>query len=446
MTPDPLDRLRACNPLPEGSSAPPLDSVLAHIQTADRTRTRRPRAGALIPVLGAAAALAVALVALGALHQGTRSRPTARPGHTPRPTGPAAPAGGMRGVVEVSGVGSASAQTMLISLQQCQPCHAARRGGREAFTDWQAITRDSGRSWTVTRRPWLLSSPAFSGLDGWAQGLQLAPAGGGIARFYASHDGGRSWRAASSSAAPVGEENVSLDGGEAWSFGSVCGSTCTTGVVRGPVAGNRLQAPPVQPITDGSNNLEPIAVGPGAAYVTDRSDPQLAYVTHDNGSSWERLAAPCPAGAGFGTLSAAGASALWEDCALRSGGELARRSTDGGRHWQPLPAPPGQIATVDASSARVAWALTEHGGVLRTADGGRTWSAVWSVSRSQAPNLAGHTPLLTVENQDAATVVVSLTRGRAQDHPATTNLVVYATSDGGATWGAKVLRLPPGGR
>ncbi|MGA9859944.1 MAG: hypothetical protein WBQ18_18915 [Solirubrobacteraceae bacterium] len=48
--------------------------------------------------------------------------------------------------------------------------------------------------------------------------------------------------------------------------------------------------------------------------------------------------------------------------------------------------------TLQASSAQVAWALTSHGHIMRTADGGATWQTVWTVGASQPRALAGHSP------------------------------------------------------
>jgi len=106
MTTDPLDRLRASNPVPYGSSAPPAELMLARIHAEDLARRgSRVWARALVPVLGAAAAIAVvALVVVGVQHRKVVRRPvpTARTGKSIPPSSvPVAPAGGMRGLVSL---------------------------------------------------------------------------------------------------------------------------------------------------------------------------------------------------------------------------------------------------------------------------------------------------------------------------------------------------------
>lgn len=83
------------------------------------------------------------------------------------------------------------------------------------------------------------------------------------------------------------------------------------------------------------------------------------------------------------------------------------------------------------------------GRVVRSTNGGRTWSIVWTVSGSQPAALAGHSPLLIAEGTSAATVLVSLTHGHVGKQAKYTNLVVYRTRDGGARWRASVVRLQP---
>jgi hypothetical protein len=446
MTVDPLDRLRAVNPVPHGSSAPPLAQILERILDEGRpAHRRRLWAGSIVPAVGVAAVIAVvalALVLLGHRAAATHSTPAA-----PTVSGtPAAPVGGMGGVVEVYGSAFSSPERGVISLQQCQPCHAAPTGGQQTFSDWLASTSDGGASWQVTRRPWYLFDPRFSGSDGWAEGLQAPSGGGGLARFYVSHDGGRSWSVAPSAAPALGNENVSVAGGEVWAVGSGCQATCNVTVLRGPASGTRLSATPAQPIAGGYTNLQAVAAGPGTAYVTNSVDPAQSFATHDNGRTWQRLSPPCPAGAAVGELSAGGPVSLWETCQMRRGADALRRSTDGGRHWQALPASVGNLFTLQAGSAQVAWALTVHGDVIRTADGGRSWSTVWTVGLSQPSALAGHTPMLSQQGPLTAAVLVILSRGHVQHHSKFTNLVVYRTTNGGQSWQPSVVRLPAGAR
>jgi hypothetical protein len=211
MTVDPLDRLRAVNPVPDGSTAPPLAHVLDQIHAGAR------------PVVVAALAL------LGHRAPTTHSRSV--PASRPVPSlVPAAPAGGMRGVVEAYGIAVGPSGTGAISLQQCQPCHAAPGvSGGQRYANWLATTADGGASWTVTRHPWSLYQPSFEGADGWAQGVSAARAAG----FYVTHDGGRTWASAPSASPSLGGGHVSVAGGEVWSVGERCAARCTVTVLRG---------------------------------------------------------------------------------------------------------------------------------------------------------------------------------------------------------------------
>jgi photosystem II stability/assembly factor-like uncharacterized protein len=126
---------------------------------------------------------------------------------------------------------------------------------------------------------------------------------------------------------------------------------------------------------------------------------------------------------------------------MRNVTQLLRRSTDSGRHWQTLPAAVRLLSTLQASSAQVAWALTTHGQVIRTADGGQSWAPVLTSGQSQLPS-----QILAVTSTTAASLVVTLTRGHVQHHAAYTDLMVFRTFDGGATWRPTVVFLPSGGR
>ncbi|HEY2201666.1 MAG TPA: hypothetical protein VGH56_07240, partial [Solirubrobacteraceae bacterium] len=55
-------------------------------------------------------------------------------------------------------------------------------------------------------------------------------------------------------------------------------------------------------------------------------------------------------------------------------------------------------------------------------------------------------PILSATSAAAASVVVSLTRGHVQHHAAYTDLLIFRTSDGGATWRPTVVFLPSGVR
>jgi photosystem II stability/assembly factor-like uncharacterized protein len=449
MTSDPFDRLRASNPAPYGSTAPPLERVLERVRAEEHpvgAAGRRSRAwsATLVPVLGIAAAITVAVVAVVALHHHsatttTRRVPAARRTHTP-----VLPRGGMLGSVFVSGIAFPSPEHGLISLLQCQPCRAGGAGRGTRHADWMASTTDDGASWHVARRLWFPQQQdlIFSGADGWGEGVQAGAGAGGVVRFFVSHDAGQTWAVAPSSAPPPGFGGITIASGEVWSLGSGCGpSGCTDTVLHAPVSGSRFTATAAQPALDGGTNVDVVAAARGVAYVANSDARALIFATHDDGASWQRLTPPCPRGA-FGRLAAGAPSSLWDTCEPRHGNTLVSRSTDGGRHWRRLPIPFEAVLGVQPASSLIAWALTSHGQVVRTTDGGRSWATVWSSPRSEPAGMVGISPILTTQSATSADVVVEATRGRVDGHARYTNLVVYQTSDGGATWQPSVVALP----
>jgi hypothetical protein len=469
MTADPLELLRASNPVPRGSSAPPIDRVLDRIR-AERS-ARRPRRGwggggrwrgwdggvswgsRIFPAVGAATAIAavavVSVFLLAAHHRGAvkHSEP-AKPtvSTTPSPV-PVRPTEGMHGLVSVQGAGFASSLNGVISIQQCVGCRP--NGDQTASsTDsyWLARTTDGGRTWSVTKRRYSLQAPLFVGQDGWAGGLQAQGSqAGGIAEYYVTHDGGRTWNVAPAAAPNEGGALVSVGGGEVWATGVTPASVT---ILHAPVTGSRLTATASQPIHGGWTNVEVFAGGPGTAYVSNADAPGQTFVTRDGGRSWQRIQQPCPRGE-RGGLTAAFGDTVWAECSsTRSQREVLARSGNGGASWRQLPltAAPAMLQPV---SADVAWAISGRT-VSRTTDAGLTWKSVWAANsqppllRSQAPPplVAGLNPLSAQSPTAASVVMTVVTDGGKRSRY--TNLVVYRTSNGGATWIPSVVRLPAG--
>jgi photosystem II stability/assembly factor-like uncharacterized protein len=339
----------------------------------------------------------------------------------------------------------------VISLEQCVGCRNGNPTAHASYRTWLVTTTDGGASWRPARRPYSVLDPRFSGSDGWAEGLETARNGGGIARFYVTHDGGRSWRTAPSAAPALGGGDLSVGGDEVWAIGSGCASRCTITVLHAPVGARRLVAAPAQPVAGGGNNVQALAAGPGTAYVNDPDAPGHTFVTHDDGRTWARIALPCPAPATPVIATDGGSTAVWAMCAPRRGSATLTRSIDGGHRWHTATAHLPNGFRLQPASATVAWGVTRGGAVVRTADGGATWRTVWSVADSQpaslrdrAPLLAAlatNTPRLTVRDGASATVTMVITRGHVGKQAKLTNFVVYRTSDGGMTWHPSVVLL-----
>lgn len=470
MTTEPLDRLRATNPLPNGSSAPPVERVLERIRR-ERSVAGRWRfwagalsrwTGALVPALGVAVAIAVVVVAVMTLRHGSARThtPTAPTGSARRIPGsavpaipvPAVPAGGMRGLVFVQGVAFPSAADGVISLQECAGCHNGVPTSHAVERDWLATSADGGASWKVERRSLNVFHPRFSGANGWAEGLQAASRLAGIARFYVTHDSGRTWSQAASAAPPLGNQDVSVAAGEVWAIGSACSNPahCTVTVLHAAVGGSRLAATQAQPIGGDWTNVEVVGAGVKTAYVDNPDRFGDAFVTHDDGRSWQRIAPPCPRGSFARIASDGWSGGAWASCLARHGGTTLTRTTERGRSWKTLPGRFAQIVWLQPVSSRVAWGAPWDGDVLRTTDGGLTWRRVWSAPASLARGMspavtqASSPPTLAASSAASATVMTIAARGHVGKQAAFTNLVVYRTTNGGATWTPSVVRLPSG--
>ena len=102
------------------------------------------------------------------------------------------------------------------------------------------------------------------------------------------------------------------------------------------------------------------------------------YVTHDAGTTWAARPLPVPA---VGAVDFINASTGW---AVSFPG-IVYQTADGGGHWQrrgalfpQTPGPPVYFIAVDFLDASNGWVATRvgiHTGLLRSSDGGRTWSA-----------------------------------------------------------------------
>jgi photosystem II stability/assembly factor-like uncharacterized protein len=451
MTDDVLDRVRAINPLPEGSAAPPFEVVLTRVHAAAPTSRRRRAVRLLVPVFSIAITILVLVVAVVDLR--TNHQRVTRPAHVPTapPRVPVAPTGGMQGLVSVWGAGFSSASDGVISVQQCLGCRNGNRSAHSTERYWLVTTGDGGQTWKLAARRYYIQQPLFVGQNGWSGGLQATgpqARGMGIAQYYVTHDGGRNWSVAPAAAPNEGGSVVSLAGGEVWATGLAN----QVAILHAPVAGSRLTATAAQPIHGNWTNVEVFAGGAGTAYVVNDNAPQETFVTHDNGQTWQHIAPPCSHG-GAALLTAAYGETVWANCAPSQGARTTAtvRSDNGGRSWQRLSRPIGAELRLQPVSARVAWALAADGNVLRTTDGGLTWRTAWSAAdprdaplRTPVPRIAAgfsNLPILVAQTSNSAIVVTMITRGHVGQQAKLTNLVVYRTTDGGQTWRPYVVPL-----
>jgi photosystem II stability/assembly factor-like uncharacterized protein len=353
----------------------------------------------------------------------------------------------MRGLVLMVGAGFSPPSQGVISLQQCVGCLA--NGNQTAHSRdryWLARTVDGGRSWSLIKEHYAIQAPLFVGRSGWAGGLKAeGPQAGGVAEYYVTHDGGRSWNVAPAAAPNQGGALVSVSGGEVWATGLVPNAVT---IMHAPVTGGRLRATASQPIHGGSTNVQVIAAGRGTAYVSNADVRRQTFVTHDDGQSWQRIRPPCSSGESGG-LNTAHGDTVWAECySPVNPRPVLALSEDGGRSWQRISRSVALTSAPQLVSSETAWALSGRK-VLRTTDGGLTWSAVWSAATSQPPALRSKTPppiaagpdlLLVAQSPTSASVVIAITGG-TRTGAKLTNLVVYRTTDGGRTWQPSVVPL-----
>jgi photosystem II stability/assembly factor-like uncharacterized protein len=428
MNRDPIDQLRAANPAPHGS-APPLETVLAHLRSAPAPR--RPWGRWIAPALGIAVAIALFAVAIGLRHSSPAHRaPLNSPPSLPR-------GGGLSGYVYPGGFALSAGGRGIISLVQRCPCSDARRGERYLT----AVTADGGRTWTLEREPFDLESAQLSGADGWAEGGPRTA----FLHFYVTHDGGRHWAVGTGAVPSAENSGPSVAGGEVWSY-SGCLHGCGVKILHAPVSANGLTATAAQPIPDDHLNTQVLAAGPGSAYVLRRVYGSTAastlFVTHDDGRSWRRLP---PLYCANAKLSLATPMVLYAECRpLPQQTVEIIRSTDGGLHWQPVATEPEGFTLVPVGRA-VLWAITEHrlsprvvySQVTRSTDGGVHWQPVFNGPR--VPGIVV-TNYIVATGPSSAGLLVSATRGGRQGQPPSTALVVYRTADAGRSWTPSAIR------
>ena len=213
-------------------------------------------------------------------------------------------------------------------------------------------TSDGGRTWTRLDYPTTNGTPVAlhftSATEGW---LVL---GGKLAH---SIDGGATWSIPLTGSAMINLQGMSWgDATHGWAWNSALlfvtadgGATWTQATMPGNL--NVSSAAMTGPLTG-------VAV----------SSYSGAAITQDGGATWTAVAAPST----FGTLVHADGQTVWS-----VSGYSLQRSKDGGRTWQVAgPSLYNQAVNGMAfTDATHGWLVTNNGGVLRTIDGGDSWTA-----------------------------------------------------------------------
>ena len=234
--------------------------------------------------------------------------------------------------------------------------------------------------------------------------------------FYATHDGGAGW------------QRLAL--GRILGFATGAGNVyvvTSRRLERSPVSFNAWHAQPLPFAADGSP-LDLEAHGTNLWLLGTRRESRVADAlarSQDGGRTFRTTAGPCAPGLG-GELAPASASVVWAVCPT---GMLAGawRSTNGGLSFAHLRSPQlvnsAQLAPASAGTAVLERGVS--GRLLRTTDGGKTWSTPKTPRRE--------TDVLFVGFTDARVGAAVVQTG--YDQSSKTQLTeLWRTTDGGATW------------
>jgi photosystem II stability/assembly factor-like uncharacterized protein len=259
-------------------------------------------------------------------------------------------------------------------------------------------TVDGGASWSTVALPRSLEQAfAKAGLparfvrfadarNGWIFGPQL----------FSTHDGGETWRREKM---PGAVRSVAIADGTIWValLGTGEEGVAKTSLLESSVARSAWSSlkgqPTVYPPTEPSGlfrvDLRRAWLLSQFYFVGKTDDSQKRFVaTKDSGASWFPAANPCPSGSGgeklpaFALMTVAGKrESLWLLCGWADSptSEIAFvRSTDGGVSWEPegtrltTPMPRSFAASLED---QIWLAGGIRGGLVRSDDSGKTWSA-----------------------------------------------------------------------
>jgi len=290
-------------------------------------------------------------------------------------------------------------------------------------------TTDGGRSFTRVPAPGLRAGrgvvPTLRFADR-RDGFAFVAGPGGA--LYATHDGGTTWRR-------LALGNVlafATAGGNAYVVTARCSLQACTGYRfrRSPVSANVWSEAAMPFASDGSaldlaaHGSSVWLLGTPAGEGRWRSD-ELARST-DGGRTFVTSPGPCTPGLG-GDLAPTSAGVVWAVCPT---GMMAAawRSTDGGRTFARLTTPPLVNSAALAPASRDTAVLARNGArsrLLRTTDGGATWTA---------PSTPGTPTFMPWIGFTDAHVGAALVQTRYDTSTKREIEVLWRTTDGGAHW------------
>jgi photosystem II stability/assembly factor-like uncharacterized protein len=212
--------------------------------------------------------------------------------------------------------------------------------------------------------------------------------------LFATADGGQSWQQA-----PVTGtvEPVAPAGGTAWALDYLCGNdqACAPTLIESPVATERWAPAGSQPTLPAAPATL-LRVSASSAFIVVASPRAVRarwFETQDGGATWRALTNPCGQSDFADVPASLEGRTIWVACGVEpsAGTELKQVfvSSDGGGTWQlraqtaDLAGPAvgtltqgGYVSDLQVVSSTLGFMALSRGGILRSADGGRTWSQV----------------------------------------------------------------------
>jgi hypothetical protein len=292
-----------------------------------------------------------------------------------------------------------------------------------------ASTSNGGSSWSYAGAvPVAITgpNPAVSKVrfatknDGWVFGPQL----------WSTHNGGQTW---TEQTTPGPVSDVEASGGVAYALEASCGTPpCIQGdhLLQTPVSTDGWTAISGPKLGDGPGSLAPHG---NTVWVVVNGGGTSTFDMVVGGTSWHRLANPCPAvGTDLALVGVAPVSmtALFELCAGDPGAgsetKVVLFSSDGGAHATATSAAParGGLASGIAAASTAVVAVPAASGasyVYRSADGGHTWGT----PLNQGDGGVGYFDVgFTTATQGVA----------VYGNPAQGKSSLLMTHDAGATW------------
>lgn len=213
--------------------------------------------------------------------------------------------------------------------------------------------------------------------------------------LFATADGGQTWQQVPITGTV---EPVAASSGTAWALDYPCGNdlACAPTLIESPIATESWAAAGSQPTLPAAPTAL-LRVSASSAFIFVAASLGAVgapwFETQDGGATWRALTNPCGQGDSADAPASLDGRTIWVACGVEpsAGSELKQVfvSIDGGSTWQlraqtaDLSGPAvgtltqaAYVSDLQLASSAVGFMALSRGGILRSVDGGRTWSQV----------------------------------------------------------------------